>query len=97
MYQVCQINPYSHLILNSFNIGALLNITLDDDAKLVQGSFEGFYTLTSALVNGKQIWMDVQGSNAIWYDKEFKKWLIGDKDNLGTSTCRLTPGETEYE
>ena len=88
---LCQIIPYSHLILNSFNIGVYSSvyITLDGDAKLAQGNVEGYYTLTSTLVNGKQNWKHVQSSKAIWYDKEFKNWKIGDKKSLGTSTCRL--------
>ena len=81
--------PYSHLILNPFNTGTLLKVTLDGDAKLAQGNREGYYTLNSTPVNGKQNWIHVQGSKAIWYDKEDKSWNIGDKKNLGTSTCSL--------
>ena len=62
------------MILNSFNIGALLNITLDGDAKLVHGQTEGAYTLKSTLPNGKQYWRQVQGSDAIWSDNEFQNW-----------------------
>ena len=81
---LCEIIPYSHLILNSFNIGVY--IKLDGDAKLAQGNVEGYYTLTSTLVNGKQNWIHVQKSKAIWYDK---KWRIGGKENLGTTTSGL--------
>ena len=70
------------------NTGALLNITLDGNAKLAQGHTEGYYTLNS-IDNGKQNWIQVQGSNAIWYDKEFKHWKIGPKEKLGTSSCSL--------
>ena len=70
------------------NTGALLNITLDGGAKLAQGPTEGHYTLNS-IDNGKQNWIQVQGSNAIWYDKEHNSWTIGRKENLGTSTCSL--------
>ena len=70
------------------NTGALLNITLDGNAKLAQGHTEGYYTLNS-IDNGKQNWIQVQGSNAIWYDKENNSWNIGDKEDLGTSTCSL--------
>ena len=71
------------------NTGSLLKVTLEGDAKLAQGHTEGYYTLNSTHVNGKQNWIHVQGSKAIWYDKEDKSWNIGDKKNLGTSTCSL--------
>ena len=77
---------YSYFILNPMNTGALLNITLDGNAKLAQGHTEGYYTLNS-IDNGKQNWIQVQGSNAIWYDKD--SWNIGDKEHLGTSNCSL--------
>ena len=68
------------------NTGSLLEVTLEGDAKLAQGKAEGYYTLNS-MDNGKQNWIQVQGSNAIWYDND--SWNIGDKENLGTSTCSL--------
>ena len=74
------------------NTGVLGNliVTLDGDAKLAQPNVEGLYILTSIPVNGKQNWIHVQGSIAIWYDKEHKHWKIGPKDSLGTcSTCYL--------
>ena len=70
------------------NTGALLNITLDGNAKLTHGHTEGYYTLNS-IDDGKQNWIQVQGSNAIWYDEEDSSWNIGDKEDLGTSTCSL--------
>ena len=84
-----QIIPYSYLILNPFNTDALLNVKLNGDAKLAQGSSEGYYTLNSTPVNGKQNWIHVQGSVAIWYDQKFKNWKIGPEKNLGTSRCYL--------
>ena len=77
------------MILNPFNTGALLNVTLDGNAKLAQGSREGYYTLNSTLVNGKLNWIKVQGQAAIWYDKEYSNWKIGSKANLGKSICSL--------
>ena len=77
------------MIINSFNIGVY--ITLDGDAKLLQGGKEGYYILTSTLVNGKQNWINVQSSKtfAIWYDIEYKNWKIGSYESLGTSTSSL--------
>ena len=79
---------YSYFILNPTNTGALLNITLDGGAKLARGPTEGDYTLNS-IDNGKPNWIQVQGSCAIWYDKEYNYWMIGPKEYLGTSTCWL--------
>ena len=59
-----------------------LTVTLDGVAKLA--NIEGHYSL-----NGKQYWIQDQGSNAIWYDKKLKKWRIGDKKHNGTSTSSL--------
>jgi hypothetical protein len=59
----------------------ILHVTLTGSAKLAQGNTEGYYTLNSTK-NGKQVWIQVQGSNAIWYNKEQKYWMIGHKSNL---------------
>ena len=88
MYYVKLFHIISYLIFNALDTDALLNITLDGNAKLAQGRTEGYYTLNS-IDNGKQNWIQVQGSNAIWYDKENKNWKIGPKEYLGTSTCFL--------
>ena len=70
------------------NTGALLNITLDGGAKLARGPTEGYYTLNS-IDNENPNWIQVQGSCAIWYDKKFKNWKIGGRENLGSSICFL--------
>ena len=70
------------------NTGALLNVTLTGDAKLSRGHIEGYYTLNSK-DNEKHNWIQVQGSCAIWYDKERKNWKIGPKEKLGTSMWYL--------
>ena len=79
---------YSYFIPNPMNTGALLNITLDSNAKLAQRHTEGYYTLNS-IDNENPNWIQVQGSCAIWYDKELKNWKIGPKEYLGTSTNSL--------
>ena len=66
-----------------------MTVTLEGGAKSTHSNRQGLYTLTSILVNGKQYWIQDQGSNAIWYDKKFKKWRIGDKQHNGTSTSSL--------
>ena len=89
MYYVKLFHIISYLILITLDTGALLNITLDGDAKLAQSHREGHYTLASTAVNGKKTWIHDQGSNVIWYDKELNNWKIGTKKNLGTTTCSL--------
>ena len=66
-----------------------MTVTLEGGAKSAHSNRQGLYTLSSILVNGKQYWIQDQGSNAIWYDKKFKKWRIGDKQYNGTSTSSL--------
>ena len=61
-----------------------LTVTLDGGAKLAHSNREGHYIL-----NGKQYWIQDQGSNAIWFDKNSKKWRIGDVKHNGTSTSSL--------
>jgi hypothetical protein len=81
----------SILIFNTLNTGASSNliVTLDGNAKLAHSIREGHYILTSIPVNGKQCWIQEQGSNAIWYDKKFRNWKIGGKKHNGTSTSSL--------
>ena len=74
--------------MNTGAYGQLI-VTLDGDAKLAQSHTEGIYTVASMPKNGKQYWIQDQGSNAIWYEKEKKDWLIGRKEDLGTDICSL--------
>ena len=80
--------PNSHLNSYTGASGNLI-VTLDGDAKLYHSNREGHYILTSTPVNGKQYWIQEQSSNAIWYDKKFRNWKIGDKKHSGTSICSL--------
>ena len=72
------------MISKTLNTGVFgnLTVTLDGGAKLAHSNREGHY-----IMNGKQYWIQDQGSNAIWYDKD--SWNIGDKEHLGTSNCSL--------
>ena len=64
-------------------------VALDGGTKLIHSTREGHYILTSIPVNGKQCWIQEQGSHAIWYDKKFRNWKIGSKKHRGTSICSL--------
>ena len=38
-------------------------------------------------------WIQENGINAIWYDKDNNSWNIGDKGNIGTEKCKLRSAE----
>ena len=50
---------------------------------------EGVYSLSPNLLNGKSIWLQESGSNALWYDKWYDNWKIGFVYSLGGSNCSL--------
>ena len=57
-------------------------VNLLRDNKLAQGKKESHYNLASTTENGKKPWIIDQGSNAIWYDKEFNNWNIGENTKI---------------
>lgn len=38
-------------------------------------------------------WLQENGINVIWYDKDNNSWNIGDKDNMDTGNCKLRSAE----
>ena len=48
---------------------------------------EGVYSICPSLINGKPWWQ--QASNALWYDKTFQNWKIGDTGDHGGSDCKM--------
>ena len=62
-----------------------IKLTLSSNASLLAQDIQGSYEL-SKTVNGKQSWVSISGSSAIWYDITFKKWRVGALSKLGTST-----------
>ena len=58
-----------------------LKVTLKNDALAFQSSFEGKYTKSDTLVNGKPNW--VSNDYAIWYQDEDVTWNIGNKTTIG--------------
>jgi len=64
-----------------------LELTLAGKAKEKQGRWvEGTYTLANGLVNGYPHWLKLDGSQAIWFDKNGSLWLVSTKEKLGTKT-----------
>ena len=63
-----------------------LEVFLENDALTIQGSKEGKYEIQDFTVwNGRNVWkQDKQGTNALWFSKEFEVWVIGSSvGNLG--------------
>ena len=48
---------------------------------------DGIYVLNSSSVNGKPHWLQENGSDAIWYDKN-GHWNIGYESSLGQSRAK---------
>ena len=56
---------------------------------------EGVYSICPSLINGKPWWQQELASNALWYDKTFQNWKIGDTGDRGGSDCKMfTLGNT---
>jgi len=66
-----------------------LKVTLNGEVKERWEKSEGTYILAPNLLNDKPYWLKEAGLQAIWYDKVFKNWKIGDQSDLGTTTSRL--------
>ena len=55
-------------------------LSLENGAK-VQSHLEGAYKITNDMVNNKPYWLQLGGSNALWYAKT--GWGFGPKSILG--------------
>ena len=60
-----------------------MELKLENDAKLHQGSRAGVYFEMSSNVNGKPSYS--MGEYAIWYNSEFNAWLFGSIDDIGST------------
>ena len=63
----------------------IINITLENDAQIAQGSREGIYHNFS-VINGKASWSST--TNAIWYSQGY--WYIGSLDLIGLFNGRIS-------
>ena len=61
----------------------MMKLILNGNAKNNQGSKQGIYILGERLVNSHPYWEQQNGSNAIWFVKAFRVWMVGPKTNLG--------------
>ena len=61
-----------------------LIVTLKGELKVALPSIAGIYNRGP---NAEyENWLQVPGTNAIWYDKKYGGWNIGLQDDLGSST-----------
>ena len=62
-------------------------MTLAGEAKNVsKPSKHGIYILADGVVNGYPYWVREDEKYALWLNKKTASWIVGAKDNLGTST-----------
>ena len=61
----------------------MMKLILDGDAKNKQGSRQGIFVLGEKLVNSHPYWEQQNGSNALWFVKAHRVWMVGKKTNLG--------------
>ena len=52
-------------------------------------NIHGTYHLQDALVNSHPYWAKQDGSNAIWFDFDYRCWVLGPKEYVGI-TSRIT-------
>ena len=64
-----------------------LQVTLANEALAYQWDKQGTYQLSEA-INGKPSW--ISGAQAIWYNPEFKDWMIGALPGNGTNFRGIT-------
>ena len=57
-------------------------VSLNNGAFESQGHLQGVYH-----INGTHTWTSV--SHAIWYHSEYDIWLIGSKEDIGTTICGI--------
>ena len=72
-----------------------MKLTLSEETKY-QNSVAGTYFLQEYMTNNKQIWIHQSGAKAIWWDKDFNNWIIGNFENLGKNVgCIISPSNNE--
>ena len=76
---------FSH-ILNFLIAGVPTKIivTLLGAVKKDNSSKGGIYILQTNYVSNNKHWLQQEGSNALWYNKNNQKWNIGGIENLGS-------------
>ena len=68
-------------------MGRILTVELKGEVGERWSDAEGVYSICPSLINGKPWWQ--QASNALWYDKTFQNWKIGDTGDHGGSDCKM--------
>ena len=71
-----------------------LKLILKSKAYKYQSEREGRYYLIPKLINDYKFWLQQNGNNAIWFNKEAKNWVVGAVDCLGgTKFCISGPND----
>ena len=61
----------------------MLQLGLSGKSEDSQESKPGIYLLESRLVNGYPVWIQKEGSNAIWFNKHSSGWIVGSESKVG--------------
>ena len=61
-----------------------IRVTLNGVVKDKQGSRAGTYQKASGLINNRTYWNEVDGEDALWWDKINNIWMLGDSSDLGS-------------
>ena len=62
-----------------------IRVTLNGVVKDKQGGFAGTYQKASGLINGRSYYNQIDGDQALWWDKISNSWMIGDSCDLGSN------------
>ena len=60
-----------------------MKLIRDGDTKNNEGNSQGVYILGEKLVNSYPYWYQQNGSNALWFVKTYRIWMVGPKIHLG--------------
>ena len=66
----------------------MINVTLFGDELEYEGSKNGVYYMQPGFSNGQRYWISPEG-NAIWIRHTGNQWMIGDSEDLGTTSVDL--------
>ena len=63
-----------------------IRVTLNGVVKDKHGSKAGTYQKASDLINGRSYYNQIDGDQALWWDKITNVWMIGPSSYLGSNT-----------
>ena len=66
-----------------------LKLSIGVEAQKHQGTNGGTYSLQEDKTNNKPYWIHQSGGKAIWWVNDFDKWIVGNFEDLGSSTAGI--------